>query len=65
MKIDFTKDEVEYFKTNCYFSDEEEIILEKRLKNESITKIALELHYSERTIKRRINSIKRKILKVI
>lgn len=65
MKLDFTKDEVEYFKSKCYFSDEELKILELRLENNlTIQGIALKMNLSERTVNRRIKSIKKKIKRV-
>lgn len=63
MKLEFTKAEVDHFKEVCYFSEEEEKILELRLRNKTITEIALKLTLSEPTVNRRIKSIKKKILK--
>lgn len=65
MKLEFTKKEVDYFKENCYFTDEEEKILELRLRGNTIISIAFMLHLSDETVQRRIKSIKKKILKVI
>lgn len=65
MKLEFTKKEVDYFKENCYFTDEEEQILELRLRGNTIISIAFMLHLSDKTVQRRIKSIKKKILKVI
>ena len=65
MKLEFTKKEVDYFKENCYFTDEEEKILELRLRGNTIISIAFMLHLSGKTVQRRIKSIKKKILKVI
>lgn len=65
MKLEFTKKEVDYFKENCYFTDEEEKILELRLRGNTIISIAFMLHLSDKTVQRRIKSIKKKILKVI
>ena len=31
MKLEFTKKEVDYFKENCYFTDEEEKILDEAI----------------------------------
>ena len=65
MKLEFIKKEVDYFKENCYFTDEEEKILELRLRGNTIISIAFMLHLSDKTVQRRIKSIKKKILKVI
>lgn len=65
IKLDFSKKEVEYFKENCYFTDEEEKILDLRLKGYSIVEIHMTLAMSERTVSRRIKNIKRKILRAI
>lgn len=65
MKLEFTKKEVDYFKENCYFTDEEEKILELRLRGNTIISIAFMLHLSDKTVQRIIKSIKKKILKVI
>lgn len=65
MKLEFTKKEVDYFKENCYFTDEEEKILELRLRGNTIISIAFMLHLSDKTVQGRIKSIKKKILKVI
>ena len=40
-------------------------IFEMKIKDYSITKIAMELNMSESTINRRIKDLKRKIMKVI
>lgn len=65
MKLDFTKKEVNYFKDNCYFSDDEEQILELRLRNKSIVEIMDIMKMNESTVNRRIKSIKKKIMKSI
>lgn len=63
MKLEFTKAEVDHFKEVCYFSEDEEKILELRLRDKTITEISLTLDMSEATVNRRIKSIKKKILK--
>lgn len=63
IKLEFTKAEVNYFKEVCYFSEEEEMILDLRLKRKSICEISMILNLSEATVNRRIKSIKKKILK--
>lgn len=63
--FDFTKEEYELIKSKAMLNEELSQILEMRIKGYSITKIALELHTSESTINRRINKLKKKIMKVI
>lgn len=63
IKLEFTKREVDHFKKVCYFSEEEEMILDLRLRRKSICEISLALSISEATVNRRIKSIKKKILK--
>ena len=65
LKLDFTKQEVENIKSKIYLNEMQERILEYRLKEYSITKMAMLEHCSESTINREIKKIKRKILKVI
>lgn len=65
LKFDFTRKEIADIKSKIYLSEEEEKILDMRLLNYSITKMALELNISELTVSRRIKSIKNKIKKVL
>lgn len=65
MKLEFSKPEVEHFKEVCYFTEQEEKILDLRLKGMSITEISLIIPTSESTVNRRIKSIKKKIYKSI
>ena len=67
MKIDFTKQELEYLIENCNFNEEngELDVLLLRNKGKSIISMSMELNLSEKTIKRRISSIKNKVRKVI
>lgn len=64
-RFDFTKKEVEDIKSKIYFDEEEEKVFEMKLLNYSITKIALELNVSERTVSRIIKRLKNKIMKVL
>lgn len=64
-KFDFTKKEIADIKSKIYLSEEEEKILDMRLLNYSITKIAIEMNMSDRTINRNIKKIKDKIRRVI
>lgn len=64
-KFEFTKNEFEVLKDKCMFNEELSQIFEYRIKNYSITEIALKLNLSESTVSRRIKEIKKKIMKVI
>lgn len=64
-KFDFTKQEIANIKSKIYLSEDEEKILDMRLLNYSITKMAIEMNMSERTINRNIKKIKDKIRRVI
>lgn len=63
--FDLTKEEYEELKDRLMLNEELSKILEYKIKGYSITKIALELHISERTASRRIKELKRKILRVL
>lgn len=65
LKLDFTKTEVETIKSKVYFSEIQERIFEYRLKEYSITKMAILENCSESTINREIKKIKKKIMKVM
>ena len=65
LKLEFTREEVELLKSKIYLSELQERILEYRLKEYSITKMAILENVSESTISRELNKVKRKIMKVI
>lgn len=65
LKFEFTKQEMENIKSKIYLSEFQERVLEYRLKEYSITKMAILEHCSESTISREIRKIKKKIIKVI
>ena len=65
IKFDFTLKEYEYFCRECMFSEEQEEILKRRIKGESLIKISMELSISTATLGREIRKIKKKILRVI
>ena len=65
MKLEFTKKEIEDIKSKIYLSELQERILEYRLKEYSITKMAMLENLSESTISRELNKIKNKIMKII
>lgn len=62
--FDFTKEEYELIKEKAMLDEELSLILEMKIKGYSITKMALELSISERTLSRRIKKLKKKIMKV-
>ncbi len=65
MKLEFTKQEVEYIKSKIYLSQRQEKIFEYRLKEIPIFEMAEKENCSESTINRELNKIKKKIMKVI
>lgn len=65
LKLEFTKNEVENIKSKVFFSEIQERIFEYRLKEYSITKMAMLETCSESTINREIKKIKKKIMKVL
>lgn len=64
-KLEFTRQEVEEIKSKIYLSELQEKIFEYRLKEYSITKMALMEKVSESTINRELKKVKKKIMKVI
>ena len=64
-KLDLTKQEIEDIKSKIYLSDIQERILEYRLKEYSITKMAQLENCSEPTISKEIKKLKEKIMKVL
>ena len=65
LKFEFTKQEVNEIKSKIYLSELQERIFEYRLKEYSITKMAMLENVSESTISREIKKIHKKILSVI
>ena len=64
-KLEFIRQEVEEIKSKIYLSELQEKIFEYRLKEYSITKMALLEKVSESTINRELKKVKKKIMKVI
>lgn len=64
-KLEFTKQEVNIIKSKIYLSELQERIFEYRLKEYSITKMALLENVSESTISRELKKVKKKIMKII
>lgn len=65
LKLDFSKEEYENIKNKIFLNEFQERIFEYRIKEYSITKMAMLEHCSESTINREIKKIKNKIKKVI
>ena len=65
LKLDFSKEEYENIKNKIFLNEFQERILEYRLKEMSITKMAMLENCSESTINREIKKIKNKKKKVI
>ena len=65
LKLEFTKQEVDIIKSKIYLSEIQERIFEYRLKEYSITKMAMLENVSESTISREIKKIKKKIIKIL
>lgn len=63
--FEFTKQEFEALKEQLMLNEELSEILERKIRGDSITKMALEMNLSESTISRRIKYLKKKIMKVL
>ena len=63
--FEFTQQEFEEICKKAMLNDELTKIFEMKIKDYSNTKIAMELHISERTLARRIKELKKKIMRVI
>lgn len=65
LKFEFTNQEIDEIKSKIHFTPLQERIIEYRLNEETIVKMALLEHCSESTINREIKKIKKKIMKVL
>lgn len=65
LKLDFSKEEYENIKNKIFLNEFQERIFEYRIKEYSITKMAILENCSESTINREIKKIKNKIKKII
>jgi IS30 family transposase len=65
LKLEFTKQEVDEIKSKIYLSEIQERIFEYRLKEYSITKMAMLENVSESTITRELKKLRKKIIKII
>ena len=63
--FEFTKEEFDAICEKAMLNEELTKIFEMKIKDYSITKIAMEMSMSESTIKRRIKQLKKKIMKVL
>ena len=63
--FEFTEEEFNSICKKAMLSDELIKIFELKIKDYSITKIALEMNMSESSVNRRIKQLKKKIMKVI
>ena len=64
-KPKFSKQEVEWLKSQIFISDIQDKILDGKLKDKSLTEIALEVGCDERTISRHYKILVEKIKEVI
>ena len=62
---DFVEKELQFFRDNCNFSDEELRYFNLRAKHYSNLQIAIELNVSEGKVSKLAKSVKTKIYKVI
>lgn len=65
LKLEFTRQEIEELKSKIYLSELQEKLLDYRLKEYSITKMAMLENCSESTITRELKKVKKKVMKVI
>lgn len=65
LKLEFTRQEADELKSRLILTEIQERLFEYRLKEYSITKMAMLENVSERTISRELEKIKKKILKVL
>lgn len=65
LRFEFTRSEVDEIKNKIYLSEIQERIFEYRMKEYSITKMAMLENVSESTINRELKKIKKKILRIL
>ena len=65
LRLEFTRQEIADICSKIYLTEMQERILEYRLLEYSITKMAMLENCSESTISRELHKIKRKIMRVI
>ena len=67
---DFTKAECDYFREQCNFTEDERVVFDLRVKGKTTVQILMALQdtrhaMAKATIERRIQSIKRKIVRIV
>lgn len=62
---DFTKQDYDYFRNNCMFSELQEQILADRIKDLSIIELSSKYNISTSKVNRELKKIKNKIKKVL
>ena len=65
LRFEFTKSEVNEIKDKIYLSELQERIFDYRMKEYSITKMAMLENVSESTINRELKKIRKKILRIL
>ena len=65
LRFEFTKQEVDEIKSKIYLSEIQERIFEYRLREYSITKMAMLENVSESTINRELKKIRKKIMRIL
>lgn len=68
MKYDFIQSEIDFINANARFSDRQQEIFDRltdKHGRQKVTKIAMEMYLSERTVAREIKNIKNKIYKIL
>lgn len=64
-KLDFTKQEYEYFCEECMFNPLQRAILEDKIKELSIVEISMKHNISTSKVEREVRKIRNRILRVI
>lgn len=62
---DFVEWELDKFRNECNFTEDERKCFELKAKDKSIVAIAIEMQTSEATVNRLVKRVKKKIIKVI
>jgi len=65
LRLELTRQEADEIKSKIILNELQERLFEYRLKEYSITKMAMLENMSERSVSREINKIKKKIIKIL
>lgn len=65
MKFDFTRDEYEYLIDKLMLNEELSKILKMKIEGYSIAEMSIKLDMSESSINRRIDKLKKKIMRIM